>query len=114
MMPVCTNLTPLFGEHAALMERICRSIMALPGVERIIVYGSYAKGEARSESDVDIAVFFDRQGAEPLKTEYRALARICRNAELDVQAQPFHLYELDEPCGIIDEVARYGVEIRLP
>jgi len=41
------------------------------------------------------------------------LARICANTQVDIQVQPFHAYELLQPCGIIEEVVTYGIELRV-
>lgn len=112
MLPVCTDLLQVFGRHAGVLSDICRRIAALPGVESIVLYGSYAKGQAGSESDIDLAVFFDTQD-ECLIDRYRELARICANPQVDVQVQPFHTYELIRPCGIMEEVVTYGIELRV-
>ena len=102
----------LFGKHAALMRDICRCIYALEDVEQIILFGSYAKGCPKEDSDVDLAVFFNCNDARLLE-RYRQLARICVNSEIDIQVQPFHAYELSTPCGIIEEIQAYGIELRV-
>lgn len=95
-----------------LLVRISGSIAALPGVEKIVLYGSYAKGTSTKESDIDLAVFF-RDGGNPLLEEYRRLARICATPEFDIQVQPFLSSELEAPCGIVEEIDMYGVELPL-
>lgn len=100
----------LFGAHAVRMREICRQIGALERVERVILFGSYAKGCATSESDVDLAVFF-QDGETNLVERYRQLARICVDTEIDVQIQPFCACELNQACGIVEEIVRYGVEL---
>lgn len=102
----------LFGKHAALMRDICRRIHALDSVERIVLFGSYAKGCPTEESDVDLAVFFRCTEARLLE-RYRELARICANPQIDVQAQPFHAEESLAPCGIVEEICQYGVELQI-
>lgn len=100
------------GEAGRVFDAATKRIAALPGVVRVILYGSYAKGTQTEASDIDLAVFFDSE--EPcLKKEYRLLAEICRSAELDIQAQAFHAGELNEPCGILDEILAHGVDIPL-
>jgi predicted nucleotidyltransferase len=106
------DFSNVFRCHAKRMEDVCRQIFALPGVRTIILFGSYAKGDAEAESDIDLAVFFDA-AEDCLIEQYRELSRICANPEVDIQAQPFHTYELLQPCGIIDEVVSYGVELRV-
>ena len=111
MIEVCSDFEGLFGEHAALMRAICQKIDALSNVSKIVLFGSYAKRCAESESDIDLAVFFDSSDARLLR-QYRELARICVNPEIDIQVQPFHTYELATPCGIIEEIEAYGLELR--
>ena len=112
MRRVCTEISQIFPRHADRMAGICEKISMLPDVERIVLFGSYAKGSAEPDSDVDLAVFFHVQD-KCLLAQYRALCRICANPELDIQAQPFHAYELLQPCGIIEEIVTYGVELRV-
>ncbi len=112
MISGCSDFERLFGMHAARMREICLAIYALPDVDKIVLFGSYAKFSAECDSDVDLAVFFHSTDARLLRY-YRQLARICANPEIDVQVQPFHTYELDTPCGIIEEIEAYGLELRL-
>ena len=100
----------IFGEQAARMREICRAIYALPEVDQVVLFGSYAKGCAVCESDIDLAVFVKSTDTRLLRI-YRQLARICVNSEIDIQVQPFHTYELATPCGIIEEIEAYGVEL---
>ena len=100
----------IFGVHAAQMREICSAIAKLSNVDKIVLFGSYAKRCAQSESDVDLAVFFTSQDAR-LLAQYRQIARICVNSDIDIQVQPFHTYELATPCGIIEEIEAYGVEL---
>ena len=112
MRRVCGEISHIFPQHADVMEKVCEKISRLPDVEKIVLFGSYAKGTAEPDSDVDLAVFFRAQ-EECLREQYRALCRICVNPALDIQAQPFHAYELLQPCGIIEEVVTYGIELRV-
>ena len=110
MIKASHDFEAIFGDHAARMREICRAIYTLPEVDKIVLFGSYAKRCAQSESDVDLAVFFTSQDAR-LLAQYRQLARICVNSNIDIQVQPFHTYELATPCGIIEEIEAYGVEL---
>ena len=111
MIEVYSDFEELFGGHAAQMRAICREIVTLSNVNKIVLFGSYAKRCAECESDIDLAVFFDSSDARLLR-QYRELARICVNPEIDIQVQPFHTFELATPCGIIEEIEAYGLELR--
>jgi len=100
----------IFGDYAAQMREISRAIYALPEVDQIVLFGSFAKGCSVCESDIDLAVFFSTSDARLLR-QYRQLARICVNSKIDIQVQPFHTYELVTPCGIIEEIEAYGLEL---
>lgn len=39
-----------------VLPALCRSIAAFPAVERLVLFGSRAKGDAEARSDIDIAV----------------------------------------------------------
>lgn len=110
MLRVCNDFSRIIPQHADRMKDICLQIFKLPGAEKVVLFGSYAKGEANRESDIDLAVFFSEK-QDCLLEEYRQLARICANPIVDIQAQPFHAEELHAPCGIIDEVVTYGIEL---
>ncbi len=112
MIRVCRDFSHVLNQHAAFMNECCTKISALPDVHKIVLFGSYAKGIAEPESDIDLAVFFDTED-DCLLGQYHMLARICANTQVDIQVQPFHAYELFQPCGIIEEVVTYGIELRV-
>ena len=96
------------GRVGRVLDAAVSGIAALPDVRCIILYGSYAKGTQTEASDVDLAVFFDTERTM-LLPEYRVLTRLCRSAEVDIQAQAFAAVELAEPCGIVGEIVHYGM-----
>ena len=81
----------------------------LPGAQKVVVFGRYAKGTQSPDSDLDVAVFFGDDGT-PFISRHRALTRICVNPDIDIQAQAFSVSELDAPCGIVEEIVKYGIE----
>lgn len=97
-------------EMQEMLLQMRDSILAFPWAARVVLYGSYAKGCQHSESDVDLAVFV-QQGYPCHLEEYRQLARICRTAKADIQVQAFSESELADPCGIVEEIAAYGIDI---
>ena len=82
----------------------------LPGAEKVVVFGSYAKGTQGPDSDLDVAVFFDDDGT-PFLARHRALTHLCVNPHIDIQIQAFSSSELDAPCGIVEEIVKYGIEL---
>ena len=88
------------------------AIYDIPGVDRVIIFGSYAKGTYGPASDLDVAVFF-RAGGASLLEYYRILSRLCACPEIDIQVQAFSSCELGDPCGIIEEIITYGIDYPL-
>lgn len=98
--------------EAAADKRIrscLRQIHEMPDVQKVVVYGSYAKGTNRDDSDVDVAVFFSLPQEKMLEC-YKQLVKICNIPDADIQVQAFPCSELSDPCGIIEEIVTYGVE----
>jgi len=93
-----------------LVLRCIEQMRNLEGVAKIVLFGSYAKGTANAQSDIDIAVFFDIK-KKCLLDEYRKLVRICTAPEKEIQVQAFTLDELEDPCGIVEEIADHGIEL---
>lgn len=89
---------------------IIGEIKILTWVDKIILYGSYAKGCYDRHSDLDLAVFV-KKGHPCHINEYRQLAKICRTPEIDIQVQAFCVTELDDPNGIVDEIVEFGIDI---
>jgi predicted nucleotidyltransferase len=93
------------------LEQRLNIVKTLQGVEKIIIFGSYAKGTNSPSSDIDIAVFFNTEESDLLE-QFRILTKICTCPEIDIQVQAFLSSELNDPCGIIEEIVKYGQEYR--
>ncbi len=106
-----TQAAPQLPEQIhQLLARLCAEISALPWVDKIVLYGSHAKGCYTVNSDLDIAVFAQKGAVCDLQ-KYRQLARICRTDIMDVQVQVFSVEELEDACGIVEEILEFGIEI---
>jgi predicted nucleotidyltransferase len=71
----------------------------------VLLYGSYAKGTARSDSDIDIAVVFDGFLGDWLDTSSR-LWRLRRDISDDIE--PILLDRSQDPSGFVEEVFNTG------
>ena len=73
-------------QEGALYEEIVRRIVALADPDKIIVFGSRARGDHRADSDIDILVI--KESAEPRylrsRALYGALARLARTVDVDI------------------------------
>jgi predicted nucleotidyltransferase len=71
----------------------------------VVLYGSYAKGTAREDSDIDIAVIVDQISGDYLDQIF-LLYKIRR--DIDDRIEPVLLESTDDPSGFLDEIKRTG------
>ncbi len=85
-------------------------------VSKVILFGSYARGNADQHSDIDLAIFSPsvRSEAEAFKalTDFVAATKFC-HVPIEPLLYPQRYYNHYEPQGFIDEIMRYGKEIKL-
>ena len=83
-------------------------------LERVILYGSRARGEERPDSDHDIAVFI--QDPASLGDELRRLASLTTDILLDtgavICAMPFRAGAYRERTGFMHELRNVGLDLR--
>jgi len=83
-------------------------------VDRVILYGSYAAGKARYDSDIDVAIVsrdFGKDGVE----EGIALYRIAGKVDPRLEPVPFSVeaYENDTWLPLIYEIKAKGQELKV-
>jgi len=82
-------------------------------LERVVLYGSRARGDHRPDSDYDIAVFIKDPGT--LSQEIRRLASITSDILFDtgamISATPFRAGAYQERTGFMHEVRQDGVDL---
>jgi len=82
-------------------------------VKKIILYGSYAKGMAHPDSDIDIGVIIDR---DDYKEKISIATQLYHYAsQVDSRIEPFciflHDYEKHERASILGEIIRTAIDI---
>jgi predicted nucleotidyltransferase len=98
------------GVDQIVTDYIARVGKVLP-VERAILFGSHAKGNADENSDIDIAVISPAFADMPRIESFVLLMREARPLKADIQPLPFAPGDLEEPLGILEEILNTGLEI---
>lgn len=76
---------------------------------KIILFGSYAKGNFNEDSDIDIAVILkDYNNLMEIQLD---LMRLRRNIDSRIEPHPFREYDFEITNPIVNEIVKYGQEI---
>src|SRR3990172_2095115 len=83
-------------------------------VNRVILYGSYAKGKARTDSDIDVAVVSKDFGKDRVE-EGMSLFRIAGGIDTRLEPVPISLktFENDTWIPLIYEIREYGIDLNM-
>ncbi|MCX7111548.1 MAG: nucleotidyltransferase domain-containing protein [Proteobacteria bacterium] len=106
---------PLAQAKPVVLAKFRAALDALYGdrIERVVLYGSRARGDARDDSDYDVAVFLqdlDDRWAEVEKIAY-ATSDILAETGAVIHAMPYRAGSYQERTPLMHEVRREGVEI---
>ncbi len=76
---------------------------------KIIMFGSYAKGNQQTESDIDLAIVFkDFPDRFDMQLD---LMRIRRSIDSRIEPHPFRSGDFNESNPLVHEILKFGVEI---
>jgi uncharacterized protein len=83
-------------------------------VDRVFLYGSYAAGKSRRDSDIDVAIVSKDFGKDRVE-EGMALYRIAGKVDTRLEPVPISVkaYESDTWIPLIYEIKSNGLELRV-
>lgn len=104
MVKARTDLSESIWRYAAELERL-----GVP-VERIILFGSYRRGEANGNSDLDLAVFSETFGHDDHREFSGVLSEAAWNTEPMIAALGYHPSVLEhvKPISFLHEIVTTG------
>jgi predicted nucleotidyltransferase len=107
-MPTVSTADPVLVRFRQALDEIYGTKL-----ERVVLFGSRARGDARPDSDYDIAVFLSR--SDSFGREAARLAAIETDILYDtgviINALPFPAGAYRERTGLMSELRRDGVDL---
>ena len=88
-----------------LAERYALEVVKMLNPQAVVLFGSYAKGTAKDDSDIDIAVILKDFTGDYLEI-YKQLYRLRRDISADIE--PVLLDSSRDDSGFVAEVLKTG------
>ena len=82
-------------------------------VDKVILFGSYAKGNFREGSDIDLAIVSPDFKEEDCIDNMARLLRKAMRVRADIQTIPFTPEEYNNPKGLMEEIRNTGIELKV-
>ncbi len=80
-----------------------------PGIKKIYIFGSHAKGTSHDNSDIDIAIVFDHlSDSFDMQVE---LMKIRRKFDTRIEPHPFSQADFNASNALANEILRNGLLI---
>lgn len=97
--------------HATLRFKRLLEAQRIP-VQKIVIFGSHAKGMARPDSDIDICIISPKFGRDSIR-EMQFLSRQSRKVDTRIEPIPVSPKEYrDTATPLIYEIKKHGREVR--
>ncbi len=82
-------------------------------VSKVILFGSYAKGKANPNSDIDLAIV-SRQFGRDVAEEMMLLRKAALKIDSHIEPVPLSPDDLDDNYGTLSqEIRRHGIDMRV-
>ncbi len=90
-----------------LVEQYAKAVIANMVVNKIILYGSYARGDYRKDSDIDVAVIVPRSSlSKDILNDMAKLYKLTVGVSTDIE--PVLIVDEEDPSGFLDSISEYG------
>jgi len=96
-----------------IINQYVSDVKAVMPIDKVYLYGSYANGTARWDSDVDLCFFSDSFTVENTMQIISHLFELKRRYNKDICLEPnaFPLSELNNDNPFVKEILRTGTEL---
>ena len=90
-----------------LVEEYAKLVISNMIVNKIILYGSYARGDFRKNSDIDVAVIVPRSSiSDDILNDMAELYKLTVGISTDIE--PVLIIDEDDSSGFLESISEYG------
>ena len=90
-----------------LVEEYAKIVISNMIVNKIILYGSYARGDYRKDSDIDVAVVVPRSSIS--KDILKDMAKLYKlSVDISTDIEPVLIIDEEDPSGFLESISEYG------
>ena len=81
-------------------------------VQKVVLFGSWARGQVRENSDIDVALISDSFSGDGFQ-DRRKIVPLRRKINTKIESIPFNQESFSMGGNLVDWIMRYGEEITL-
>jgi len=93
-----------------IVKQYALKIKDIVAFDEISIFGSWAKGTATAESDIDVAVLVKKEPEDFLGIESSLWSRCI---DVDLRIEPLLVVDKDDPAGFRNMAKRTGIPVSL-
>lgn len=93
-----------------ILSELTRQLLDVVNIHKIILFGSWAKGTALINSDIDVALIFENENFEEIEV-YRIINNLNKKFKKEIQIHTFSKKSFNKDNKLVDEIKKDGIEI---
>lgn len=93
-----------------IIEKYSRLVKEEVDVKHVYLYGSYAKGNYSSDSDIDVAIVGDDFSGDPIE-DTLMLMKIRRKIDCRIEPRPFKTSDFITSNPLAREIMNTGIKV---
>jgi predicted nucleotidyltransferase len=107
-MPAVALNDPILKRFRAALDRLYGD-----RIERVVLYGSRARGDARDDSDYDVAVFLHRMTdrRDEVRRIVPVIVEIIDDTGAVIHAMPYRAGSYEDRTSLMREIRHEGVDL---
>lgn len=97
------------GEALKIAKTFIEFISLKYNIQQAFLFGSFAKGTSREDSDIDIAIVINSK-LDIIDTQID-LMKMRRKINLSIEPHPFMLEDFNTSNPVVNEIFKFGINI---